>query len=219
MRRIPSRPICRTVRRLARRALHTLPALLLLVLPALAARAHPGDAAPGPFAGYRLVEVSYLLQAPDGSLLRVTRTPVDAATALPGPRGGSLRAQPVFGLQGWVSGLLFRSPRIYRELSDYVKESWETLLRLLDYLGVVVLLAGTWAIWFLVRPALPGVPERAAFLLIFALVAALWSYVTGLYLSVAYALGLMLLPAACLLLAGWLLRRLWRALRGAAAPA
>jgi hypothetical protein len=196
--------------------------------PAGLAPAAPGPAlsGAGPFAGYELVEVSYLLRAPDGALVRVTRTPAGPAAwdAAPGAETapgapGAPRAERAQWLSGWLSALLFRSPHLYAQVSDYVRESWATLLRLLDYLGVIVLFAGAYVIWFLVRPALLGVSDRIAFLLAFVLAGGLWLYVTGLYLSVVYALGLMLLPAAVLGLGSWLLRRLWRAWRGPAPQA
>lgn len=204
--------------------------LLVLLLPfpphtqaAPPAAGTPLDAAPrsapGAWSGYRLLEVTYLLRAPDGSLVRVTRQPPGSASAwspaAPLPGADAAAVEPVLGLQGWLGGWLFRSPRIYSELSDYVRESWAVILRLLDYLGVVVLIAGSWVVWFLVRPALLGVPDRTAFLLVFAVASGLWLYVTQLYASVVYALGLMLLPALVLALAGWLVRRLWGALGGA----
>ena len=179
---------------------------------------------PGAFAGYALVEASYLLRAPDGTLLRVTRYPApsarwDASPAWPAPGpfpAAGARVLPAFAGEGWLPGWLLRAPRFFGEVSDYLRESWAMILRLLDYLGVLVLLTASWAIAFLARPMLPGVPDRAAFLLAFALVAGLWLYTTGLVMSVAYALGLMLLPAAVLGAAAWLLRRGWAALRGPA---
>lgn len=211
---------------------HCLPALLLLLALPLApgpAPAAPPAAPPaGAWAGYELLEVTYVLRAPDGSLVRVTRHPPGAASArYPGPARGMAPSgaasagpapavQPVLGLQGWLSGWLFRTPRLYEELSDYVRESWAVILRLLDYLGVVVLVAGSWVIWFLVRPVLLGLSDRTVFLLVFALVSALWAYTTQLYTSVAYALGLMLLPALVLGVLAWLARRAWAALRGTA---
>jgi len=205
----------------------TLAVLLLPLGPLWLAAAPPGGAAAGagilgdasPFAGYELVEASYLLRAPDGSLVRVTRLPAGAAVGPGEWRGeGRLTAEPlvtpVFGLQGWLNRFLYRSPRAVSELGEYVRASWTVIQRLLDYLGVVVLFAGTWVIYYLVRPALLGVPDRVAFLLIFAAVAGLWYYATHLYLSVLYALGLMLLPALCIGVAAWVLRRLWAAIVG-----
>ncbi|HKJ00328.1 MAG TPA: hypothetical protein VKB51_17780 [bacterium] len=205
-----------------------------LALPAAAAQPAPPAAAagtgaatrdtvvpPAPYAGYRVVEVSYLLRAPNGALVRVTRygapgadTGWDGHTATSG-----VYARRVFGLTGWISGWLFHAPQFYGELGDYVRESWATILRILDYLGVIVLFAGTWVIWFLVRPALIGLTDRQAFLLVFVAVGGLWLYVTQLYLSVVYALGLMLLPALVLGIASWGVRRIWRAVRGGPAGA
>ncbi len=90
-----------------------------------------------------------------------------------------------------------------------MQASWAVIVRLLDYLGVAVLLSGAWVLWFLVRPALIGLSDRQAFLLVFAVLCALWAYATELYASVVYALGLLLLPALVLGLAGLLVRRLW----------
>jgi len=203
--------------------LHRLPPLLLMlaVLPILAppAAAQDVSSAPAgsPFAGYELVEVSYLLRAPDGSLVRLTRHAPDAPATDSAQLGGGAaspwraepRVQPVLGSAGWSGGWLFRAPRAFAELNEYVRESWAVILRLLDYVGVVVLFAGSYALWILVRPALLGLSDRFAFALVFAAVAGLWMYATHLYMSVLYALGLMVLPAVVLGALGWAVRRLW----------
>lgn len=168
-------------------------------------------------AGYRVLAVSYLLRGPDGALLRVTRYP---AGAEPGawsdgalvPPGG---VQPAQWLSGWTGGWLwewlFQRPHFYSGIGETIRDTWAMLLRVLDYLGVLVLLAGTWVIWFLVRPGLIGLSDRQAFALVFVLVGGLWLYATGLTMSVVYALGLMVLPALVLGLLSWGLRHAWRA--------
>lgn len=186
--------------------------LILLTVPVPHARAAPPPG--GVPAGYTVVEVSYLLRGPGGELVRVTRRPPAApgAWALPGAPDA---VQPVLGWPDW----LFGAPRLFDQVSDYLRESWAALVRMRDLLGMVVLIAGSWVMWFLARPLLLGLTERGAFLLVFAVASALWVYVTQLYASVAYALGLMLLPAAVLSALAWGLRRLWRALRAAPAGA
>lgn len=190
---------------------------LLLALP-LSALAQ-GAAARAPVtSGYQVVAASYLLRAPDGTLLRVTRYPGergalgtwDGVAVAPAPREALWLPG---GVGRWLGAWLADGSHLGFGLIDYVRESWARIQRLLDYLGVLVLLLATWVTWFLVRPMLIGVPEQGGFALVFLLVGGLWVYVTGLYLSVVYALGLMLLPALVLTLLGWGLRRGWRACR------
>lgn len=205
--------------------LHLFLLALLLGGPALPARAQsatpPGPSLTGPFAGYELVEASYLLRAPDGSLLRVTRPgPGGTLRATPShrtPAAGAPALRPVIGLQGWLGSLLLHTPEMVEQVSDAVHQMWALILRLLDYLGVVVLLVGSWGVWFLARPALIGVSDRMAFLFVFVLASGLWAYVTGLYLSIAYALGLILLPAAVAAVLAFLGRRLLALFRRPAA--
>lgn len=168
----------------------------------------------GSLARYEMVEVSYLLRSPQGDLVRISRAwpsshrtfwSVGYDTTVRGPR-----ARPVFWGAQWLDRWLSRGQQYYTQVIDYARETWTLIARVLSFLGVVVLFVSTWVIWFLLRPAMLGLSDRQAFLLAFAFLSMIWLYLTGIYSSVVYAVGLMLVPALLVTLLSFLLRRIKR---------
>ena len=168
----------------------------------------------GSLAHYEMVEVSYLLRSPQGDLVRISRawpssrrTPwsVGYDTTVRGPR----TLQVFWGAQ-WFDRWLSQGQHYYTQVIDYARETWTLIARVLSFLGVVVLFVSTWVIWFLLRPAMLGLSDRQAFLLAFAFLSMIWLYLTGIYSSVVYAVGLMLVPALLVTLLSLLVRRIKR---------
>lgn len=168
----------------------------------------------GSLARYEMVEVSYLLRSPQGDLVRISRAwppshrtswSVGYDTTVRGPR-----TWPVFWGAQWLDRWLSRGQQYYTQVIDYARETWTLIARVLSFLGVVVLFVSTWVIWFLLRPAMLGLSDRQAFLLAFAFLSMIWLYLTGIYSSVVYAVGLMLVPALLVTLLSFLLRRIKR---------
>ena len=168
----------------------------------------------GSLARYEMVEVSYLLRSPQGDLVRISRawpsshrisSSVGYDTTVRGPR-----TRQVFWGAQWLDRWLSRGQQYYTQVIDYARETWTLIARVLSFLGVVVLFVSTWVIWFLLRPAMLGLSDRQAFLLAFAFLSMIWLYLTGIYSSVVYAVGLMLVPALLVTLLSLLLRRIKR---------
>lgn len=168
----------------------------------------------GSLARYEMVEVSYLLRSPQGDLVRISRAwpsshrtswSVGYDTTVRGPR-----TQQVFWGAQRLDRWLSRGQQYYTQVIDYARETWTLIARVLSFLGVVVLFVSTWVIWFLLRPAMLGLSDRQVFLLAFAFLSMIWLYLTGIYSSVVYAVGLMLVPALLVTLLSLLLRRIKR---------
>ncbi len=161
---------------------------------------------------YKVIEASLLIQTPDGLMYRISRLNNDEEGPwvmgmfdLLGPEQYGMPFQVYWG-QSYVEGAMSRIRGMWEEVKAFLIEILDVLKGMFDLFGVLVLLVCSAFLNYFLSTGFPTFPPRVLFYLVFVLCSTVWIYMTGVWMSVFYASGILLLPHLVLALVGLVYR-------------
>jgi len=161
---------------------------------------------------YEVVEMSLLIQTPDGLMYRISRLNTDEegpwVMGMFDPLGPEQYGMPfqVYWGQIYVEGAMTMIRGMWEEVKAFLIEILDVLKGMFDLFGVLVLLVCSAFLNYFLSTGFPTFPPRVLFYLVFVLCSTVWIYLTGVWMSVFYASGILLLPHLVLALVGFLYR-------------
>jgi len=166
------------------------------------------------YAEYEVLETSLLVQSPEGFLYRISKINTLDDYSIYMVDSPTFDVVPAYFGEQYINAVLMKIQVMWREIKAYVIQILENVKDMMGILGLILIFLVTGILTYFINITFPVVPQPWGFYSVFTIVCFGWIFITGIWTSVIWGTGILILPYLLISLMGVGYRRLLGKFKG-----